>query len=139
MKLTKLHGDNLVNYSIKQYIINWDRKVSGPQKQVKDFLKKYWENHIVCEEFRILGQGLLRLDLINFTKKIVIEVSPRKIHVDFNKFMHGGRGGFLKKLKSDADKMFWSEKNGFKFIELYDEDLENLSVKYLKEKFDLDL
>lgn len=139
MKLTKISGDGLVNYNIKPYLIKWDRKVSTPQKTAKDFLKKYWKNDIVCEEFRILGQGLLRLDLVNFTKKIIIEVSPRALHVDYNKFFHNGRGGYLKKLTSDAKKLFWAEKNGFKFCEWYDEDLNNLSKKYLKEKFDLDL
>lgn len=139
MKLTKLNGDKLVNYTIKKYLVNWNRKVSGPQFLAKSFLKKYWKNDIVCEEFRILGQGFLRLDLVNFTKKIVIEVSPRALHVDFNKFMHGGRGGYLKKLQSDAKKLEWSEKNGFLFLEWYDEDLNNLSVEYIKEKFGVDL
>lgn len=138
MKLTTLHGNRLVNYNIKSYIINWDRKVSKPQKLTKDFLKKYWKNDIVCEELRILG-SLLRIDLVNFTKKIIIEVSPRELHVDYNKFFHNGRGGFHKKLTSDAQKLIWAENNGFKFIELYNEDLDSLSKQYLKEKFDLDL
>ena len=138
MKLTKLHGDKLINYNIKSYLINWERKVSGPQKKVKDFLKVYWKNDIVCEELRILG-SLLRVDLINFTKKVIIEVSPRGLHVDFNKFMHGGRGGYLKKLKSDHEKRVWAESNSFIFIELYDEDIENLSKDYIREKFDIDL
>jgi hypothetical protein len=138
MKLTKLNGNILVNYNLKPYLIDWDRKVSGPQKKVKDFLYKYWKNDIICEEFLIKG-SLLRLDLINFTKKIVIEVSPRALHVDYNKFMHGGRGGYLKKLQSDAKKLNWAEKNGFIFIELYDEDINNLSKEYFKETFDIDL
>lgn len=138
MKLTKLKGDSLVHYNIKPYIIKWDRKVSGPQLTVKKFLEPYWKNHIVCEEFRILG-SLLRIDLINFTKKIVVEISPRALHVDFNKFMHGGRGGFLKKLQSDAEKLAWAEKNGFKFVEVYDEDIKNLSKEYLKDKFDVEI
>lgn len=138
MKLTKLHGDQLVNYNLKSYLIDWKRKVSNPQFKAKCFLKKYWEMDVCCEELRILG-SLLRIDLINFTKKIAIEISPRALHVNYNKFMHQNRGGYLKKLQSDAKKMVWAERNGFLFIELYDEDLQNLSVQYMKEKFDLDL
>ena len=138
MKLTKLHGDKLVNYNIKSYLINWSRKVSIPQFKVKCFLKKHWERDVCCEEFRILG-SLLRLDLINFTKKLIIEVSPRALHVDYNKFMHGGRGGYLKKLQSDAKKLEWSEKNGFLFIELYDENINNLSIKMFQDEFSIDL
>lgn len=138
MKLTKIAGDKLVNYNIKPYLIDWNRKVSGPQFLVKSFLKKYWIRDICCEEMRILG-SLLRLDLINFTKKIIIEVSPRALHVNYNKFMHGGRSGYLKKLQSDAKKMEWSENNGFIFIELYDENINNLSVKMFKDEFSIDL
>ena len=138
MKLTKLNTTILVNYNLKSYLIDWDRKVSGPQKKTKDFLKKYWKNDIVCEELLIKG-SLLRLDLINFTKKIIIEVSPRDLHVNYNKFMHGGRSGYLKKLQSDAKKMEWSENNGFIFIELYDENINNLSVKMFKDEFSIDL
>lgn len=138
MKLTKLNSNILVNYNLKPYLINWNRKVSSPQKKVKDFLHKYWKNDIVCEELLIKG-GLLRIDLMNFTKKIIIEVSPRALHVNYNKFMHGGRGGYLKKLQSDAKKMEWSERNGFIFIELYDENINNLSVKMFKDEFGIDL
>ncbi|MFM9826091.1 hypothetical protein [Flavobacterium sp.] len=138
MKLTKLNTTILVNYNLKSYLIDWNRKVSGPQKKVKDFLHKYWENDIICEELLIKG-SLLRLDLINFTKKIIIEVSPRALHVNYNKFMHGGRSGYLKKLQSDAKKMEWSESNGFIFIELYDENINNLSVKMFKDEFSIDL
>jgi len=42
-------------------------------------------------------------------------------------------------MKSDFAKQVWAERNGFKFIELYDEDLENLNIEYFKEKFEIDL
>jgi hypothetical protein len=137
MKFYSIHG-KLVNVNINQYLIKWDRKVSGPQKKVKDFLFPFWKNDIMLEELRLPGSKL-RLDLINLTRKIIIEVSPDKIHTQYNKFMHGSRAGFLKKLKSDAKKLEWAEKSGFKFIELYDKDLENLSKQYIKENFNIDL
>ena len=138
MKFLKFNTDKLFNVNITQYLINWDRKVSGPQLKVKNFLYPYWKNCIVLEEFRIPG-SLLRIDLINITKKICVEISPRKVHNEFNKFMHGGHAGFLKKMKSDANKMIWAEKSGFAFIELYDEDIENLTIDYIKENFDIDI
>lgn len=138
MKFIKYDSTKLVNVNTNQYIIDWDHKVSGPQFLVKQFLKPYWKNSIVLEEFRIPG-SLFRIDLINLNKKICIEVSPRKIHNEYNKFMHGGRGGFLKKLQDDAKKMLWAEQSGFIFIELYDEEINNLSEKLFKEKFDIDL
>lgn len=138
MKVKGFKSEKLVTWNIQKYLINWERKVSGPQLFVKNFLYPYWKNCIVIEEARI-PSSLLRLDLTNLTKKIIVEISPDKVHLEFNKFMHGGRAGFLKKLKADADKMVWAESNGFLFVELYDEDLKNLSVNYLKEKFGVNL
>lgn len=138
MKFLKYGSYFPVSVNTSKYSINWDRKVSKPQKKFKDFVYPYWKNHIILEEFLIPGSRF-RIDIINLTKKIVVEISPRALHVDFNAWMHGGRGGYLKKLKSDASKMEWTEKNGFKFLEIYDEDLNNLSLGYIKEKFDIDL
>jgi hypothetical protein len=53
--------------------------------------------------------------------------------------MHGSEDGYLKKLKSDYDKMLVAELNKFKFIELHDNEINNLSKEMLKEKFGLDL
>ncbi len=138
MKFLKYNSNNLVNVNISKYLVKWDRKVSVPQLTVKKFFYPYWKNSIILEEFMIPG-SLFRLDLLNLNSKVCVEVSPIKLHLHYNKFMHGGRAGFLKKLQDDAKKMDWCERAGFKFIELYDIDIENLSKQYLKEKFDLDL
>jgi hypothetical protein len=138
MKFLKFESDKLVNVNISPYLIDWSRKVSAPQFKAKKFLYPYWKSSIVLEEFRI-PSSLYRIDLINLSSKICIEISPDKLHLEFNKFMHGNRVGFHKKIKADADKMLWAERGGFTFLEWYDEDLKNLSKQYLKEKFDLDL
>lgn len=137
MKFYSIHG-KLVNINLEKYRIDWDRKVSKPQFQVKHFLFPFWRNDIVVEELRI-PSSLLRIDLCNLTKKIIIEVSPRALHVNYNKFLHGSRAGFLKKLKADAKKMVWAENNGFTFVELYDQEIDNLSVELFLEKFGIDL
>src|ERR1039457_6315995 len=139
MKLTKLNGTKLVNISLKKYLIDWNRAVSRPQKIVKNFLFQYWKNCVVCEELRIPG-SLLRVDLVNFNKKIIIEVSPDALHLEYNKFMHGSRAGFLAKMKSDFKKREWGERNGFVFIELYTADIGRLRLplagyKYIQDKF----
>ena len=139
MKFLKYNSDKIVNVNISRYLIDWSRKVSGPQLLVKQFLFKYWKSHIVLEEFFIPGSPRYRLDLMSLTSKVIIEVSPRKVHNEYNKFFHKGRGGYLKKMTSDMNKLLWSERAGYRYIELYDEDLKNLSKQYLKEKFDLDL
>jgi hypothetical protein len=53
--------------------------------------------------------------------------------------MHGSRAGYLKKLKADYEKMELAELNGFRFIELNDEHLGNLTKEMFKETFNLDL
>jgi hypothetical protein len=128
-----------VNFNPAQYKIDWERKVSGPQKTVKDFLFKFWKNDIVLEEMLLPKSGKKRLDLVNLSRKVIIEVSPDSVHLEFNQFMHGSRAGYLKKLKADSEKMQLAELNGFKFIELNDEHLNNLTKKMFKETFDLDL
>ncbi len=135
----KIKKDKEVNFNPANYKIDWDRKVSGPQKTVKDFLHKFWKNDVVLEEMVLPKSGAKRLDLVNLNKRIIIEVSPDSVHLEFNQFMHGSRAGYLKKLKADALKMELAELNGFKFIELNDEHLANLTKKMFKEVFGLDL
>lgn len=122
-----------VSINTSQYIINWDTKVSKPQKKVTDFLQPYWKSDLVLQEFRIPG-SLLRIDLFNVSKKIVVEVSPDELHSNYNPFLHKDRAGFLKKLKADNQKMDWAERNKLLFVELNSGDIKNLSVELLVEK-----
>jgi len=128
VKLKKLNSTREVSWPIAKYLINWDRAVSKPQKAVKDFLYPFWKNHpAVCEEFLIPG-SLLRIDLLNFHKRIAIEVSPEATHRKYNPHFHrGSRWNFLSTVKRDLDKQKWCEQNNIMFIEIYDDDIEQLS------------
>ena len=69
------------------------------QFKVKDFFKDYWQNHICYEEFPVFGTRM-KVDLINFTRKIAVEVQGDQ-HNQYNKFFHGGsRDKYLASIKS---------------------------------------
>lgn len=128
-----------VNFNPAKYrLTDWETAPSKPQLAVQQFFKPFWKNDIVLLELRI-PKSLMRYDLCNLSRKVVVETSPDKVHLDFNPFFHGSRAGYLKKLKADSEKMQLAELNGFKFIELNDEHLNNLTKKMFKETFDLDL
>lgn len=125
------------NVNISEYLIDWDRKVSGPQKKVKDFLKPFWKNCVVLEEFLIPG-CLLRADIVNISKNILLEVSPAQHH-EFNKHFHKNKVGYLNSIKRDFEKEQWAIKNKFTFIEILEEDLDKLSRELFKKEFDITL
>lgn len=124
--------------SWNKYRIDWDQKVSGPQKKVVDFLRPYWQYDSVFQE-ALIPASKLRLDLANVSKGIIIEISPAAVHENFNKFFHKNRSGLLKKIKADEQKAIWCEKNDFLLIELKDNDIKNLSKELFLEKFDITL
>lgn len=138
MEFTKLNSSHFVFVNCSKYKVDWDRKVSKPQKYVKDFLYPFWKNDSVYEELVIPGSKK-RIDLLNYSKSIIIEVSPDSIHTKYNEFMHKTRSLFLVKLKTDNNKMQWAERNGYKFISLNDEDIKNISVDYFLNKFNINL
>ncbi len=138
MKFKKLNSNREVNINISKYLINWHRQVSVPQKKFKDFVHIYWKNCVVLEELR-LPSTLLRLDLVNLSRKIIVEISPNKVHFEYNKFFHGSRAGFLDKIKKDMQKYEWAQQNGFQYLELVDKDLDNLSYKYIQDNFHINL
>lgn len=132
MKILNYKGKE-ISINPTQYLIDWNQKVSKPQKKVADFLYPYWKSDLVLQEFRIPG-SLLRIDLFNVTKKIIVEVSPDEVHSKFTPFLHGDRVGFLRKLKADKSKMDWAERNNISFFELNSNDIKNLSVDLLINK-----
>jgi hypothetical protein len=138
VKLTKLNCKGLVSVNLGQYSVDWGRKVSVPQLKVKQFLKFFWENDAVYEEVRIPG-SLLRLDLFNATRKLIVEVSPDAVHSTFNKYFHKNRFELLKKIKADMAKRKWAEHNELTLVELTDSDIKNLSVETFVTKFGVNL
>lgn len=139
MKLPKLNSKALVNVDISDYLIDWTqkRKVSAPQAKVVAFLRPYWRGHIVTEEQRIPG-SLLRIDLINWTRRVAVEVSPSGSH-SFNAFFHKNRPRFGAAMNREMHKGEWIERVGLKLVEVFDDDLDALSPDWFKSKYDIDL
>jgi len=133
MRLLNVNG-KLVNKNVRRHLINWEAKSrSKLQYKFKIFFHTYWKNHIVYEEFPVYG-SMLKVDFLNATKKIAVEIQGSQ-HESFNKFFHdNSRLKYLESIKRDVKKEKWIEANGFKFIELYEDDLKNLSPQYIEEK-----
>ena len=107
------------------------------QKAVKQFLEKYWFHHQVFEELPIPGTAL-RCDLVNLTKRIIVESNGIQ-HDRYNKFFHRGSVDvFLEQIQRDEKKRMWAEHNGFRLIEIYESDLP-LTAEFFKKQFDLTL
>jgi hypothetical protein len=127
----------MADLSIADYLIDWDRKVSGPQMKVKRFLHPYWKTHVVTEEARIPG-SLLRVDLINWTRRIAVEVSPTASH-SFNRFFHKHRIGFSAAVGRDLGKAEWLEATKLKLVEVFDADLDTLSPAWFLTNYGITL
>lgn len=137
MRLFNVQG-KLVSKNVNKYLIKWDGlSPSKLQFNVKQFLKTYWKGHIVFEEFICYGTRL-RVDFLNATRKISIEVNGSQ-HDKFNKFFHQNRGNFLQSIKRDMQKYEWLQKNEFKIIELDENDIFNLSREYILKKFNISI
>ena len=138
MRLYNIHG-RPQNKSVSKYLINWNKKSrSKLQKRAKDFFKPYWIAHVVYEEFPVYGTRL-KVDILNATIKVAIEVNGPQ-HSSFNKFFHNNsRSKYLDSIKRDYQKRVWLENNNYKLVELEEKDVKNLSKKFLREKFKVHL
>ena len=126
MRLYNLKG-KLQSKLVGKYLIKWGEKSrSKIQFKVKQFLKHYWENHVVYEEFPVYGSRM-KVDILNATKKIAVEVNGRQ-HSNFNAFFHNNsRAKYLASIKRDVEKQEWLEKNGYTLIEIEEVELYQLS------------
>ncbi len=118
--------------------IDWE----GPsrskfQKTVKDFFYPYWKYDLVFEEMPLVGTRL-SLDLVNYSKKIAVEVQGAQ-HGKFIGYFHKTRNDFRKQLERDNKKETWCEINGYTLIEIYPTDLKDLSKKWILENFKIQL
>jgi very-short-patch-repair endonuclease len=81
----------------------------------------------------------MKVDMINMTKRIAVEVQGEQ-HESFNKFFHGNsRAKYLASIKRDYEKRIWLENNNFKVLEIREEDLASLSREYILEKFEISI
>ena len=138
MRLFDING-RLVNRNVSNYIINWDKKSrSNVQFLTKQFLRPFWQSQIVYEEFPCFGT-LLKVDILNATLKIAVEVHGKQ-HESFNSFFHNGNpANYLKGIKNDFKKIKWLEKNNFKLIEIMEDEVPKLDKEFFLNKFDLKL
>jgi hypothetical protein len=138
MRLYSVTG-RLVSKNVSKYRINWDKKSrSNIQFSVKQFLRNHWSTHIVYEEFPVYGTRL-KVDFLNATRKIAIEVNGSQ-HSSFNKFFHqNSRAKYLSSIRRDYEKYEWLMKNGYKFVEIEEGDMKDLSVEFIKQKFEVEI
>ena len=138
MRLYNIYG-KLVNKNVVKYKVDWDKPCrSKIQFNVKSFFKDYWSGHICYEEFPVFGSRL-KVDLINFTRKIAVEVQGEQ-HNEFNKFFHNNsRDKYLESIQRDMKKIQWLEMNEFKVLEVTKQDLPELSRKYIFDTFGVDI
>lgn len=136
MRFYDLNG-RLINKNMNKYVINWDGKSrSNIQYLTKQFLKPFWKTHICFEEAPCVGT-LLKVDILNTTLKIAIEVHGKQ-HESFNSFFHNGNpANYLKGIKNDFKKFQWLEKNKFKIVEIMENEVPQLSVEFFKDKFNI--
>ena len=135
MKLYNARG-RLQNKNVSKYLIDWDGKCrSKIQLKVKQFLKEFWENHVVYEEFPVFGTRL-KVDLVNITKRIAVEVQGQQ-HTTYNKFFHGSRTGYWKSIKRDVQKDNWLVSNDFYLIEVNYDEVDKLSKAFFEKQFNV--
>ena len=138
MKFKRLHSTSEINVNISNYRIDWDRAVSAPQKAVKDFLFRYWKTKVILEEFPLPGTRY-RFDLVNMNDRVIVEVSPRKVHGEFNKFFHKTRMGYANSIKRDLMKREWATHNNFVVADIFDDDIAVLSRQWFRDKYNVEL
>lgn len=138
MRLKNING-NYVNKNVEKYRIDWEEKSrSQAQFRTKEFLKKYWQNDIIYEEFPVYGSRM-KVDIVNMTRKVAVEVQGDQ-HYKFNKHFHGNsRLKYLASLKRDVKKFEWLESNGFVVVEITEKETKNLSRKLFQENFGISL
>ena len=138
MRLLNING-KLVSKNVTKYKVDWEKSCrSKIQFEVKKFFKDYWVNHICYEEFPVFGTRM-KVDLVNFTRKIAVEVQGDQ-HNQYNKFFHGGsRDKYLASIKRDMKKINWLEMNECKVLEIETKDIENLSRAYIFDTFGVDI
>jgi|TARA_R110000751_G_scaffold266876_1_gene365847 hypothetical protein len=135
MKLYNARG-RLQNKNVSKYLIDWDGECrSKIQLKVKQFLKEFWENHVVYEEFPVFGTRL-KVDLVNITKRIAVEVQGQQ-HTAYNKFFHGSRTGYWKSIKRDVQKDNWLVSNDFLLIEVNYDEVDRLSKAFFEKQFNV--
>jgi hypothetical protein len=137
MRLFNVKG-KLVDKNVSKYAINWNGKSKSQiQFKVKQFLKPYWCGCICYEEFPVFGT-LLKVDILNATLHIAIEVNGPQ-HEEFHYFHNKEPFNYLKGITRDFEKLEWLKRNNFQLIEIDWKEIDKLSRSFFKEKFGIQL
>jgi hypothetical protein len=121
MKFKTLTGSEKRISKARTYLIDWDKESrSKIQFKTKQFLKKYWESHVIFEEFPVAGTRL-KFDFYNANKKIAVEVHGAQ-HTKYVPFFHGRKSNFVRQIRRDQQKIDFCELNGIILVELFDGD-----------------
>tara|TARA_B100000085_G_C18239863_1_gene389478 strand:+ start:70 stop:486 length:417 start_codon:yes stop_codon:yes gene_type:complete len=138
MRLYNVYG-KLQSKQVTRFLVDWDKPCrSKVQFKTKQFLKQFWENQVVYEEFPVYGTKM-KVDILNATKKIAVEVQGNQ-HVSFNKFFHNNsRLKYLESIKRDAQKAQWLEKNGYTLVEIHEKEVESLNKEFFLNNFNIAL
>tara|TARA_R110000751_G_scaffold26876_4_gene71436 strand:- start:404 stop:820 length:417 start_codon:yes stop_codon:yes gene_type:complete len=134
MRLLNTYG-RLERRNVNKYLIKWDDPSrSKIQFEVKQFLKKYWQSCVVYEEFPVYGTRM-KVDILNATKKVAVEVNGAQ-HSNYNKFFHANsRVNYLKSINRDFKKLEWLEQNSYNLLEINYDEIGLLSKEFFKKKF----
>ena len=137
MRLYNVYG-NLVNKNVNRFLIKWNGKSKSLlQSRTKKFLKPFWEQFIVYEEFPVYGT-LLKVDILNASLRIAIEVQGQQ-HTEFHYFHNKSPNTYLQSIKRDVKKLEWLEKNKFHIVEINFDEVDILSKSFFKDKFNITL
>ena len=138
MRLYNVYG-KLQNKRVTKFLIDWEKPSrSKIQFKTKQFLKTFWRNQIVYEEFPVYGTKM-KVDILNATKKIAVEVQGEQ-HNSFNKFFHGNsRLKYLQSIKRDVEKAERLKKNGYTLIEIHEKEVKSLNKEFFLKKFNIAL
>lgn len=124
---------NIRPLSEKKYSIKWNgESLSLFQFNVKQFFKKYWIKDIVGEEV-LIPQTRLRVDIVNFSRKIAVEVNGL-FHVEYTPYFQNSVEDFERQVYRDVLKEHLLEKNGFEVIEIYEKNMP-LKEKWVEKVF----
>jgi len=130
LKFKTLTGSTRKVIGVQKYIIDWDSSSKSKfQKSVKDFLRDYWNRHVVFEEFPVAGTRMTFV-FYNANEKVAIEVQGGQ-HTKYVPFFHGNyKNNYLMQLKRDHQKHDFCELNDIKLVEIYEKD--KLSKDFFK-------
>jgi hypothetical protein len=138
MKFKKANGRE-TNVNISKYTVDWeDDSLSKFQWKVKQFLYKYWRSHVVLEEMTLAGTRM-RLDFYNVTRGIAVECDGGQHNDPKHYYNNKSPSKFISQVKRDLEKEKWCELNGIKLIRIMENEIDNLSEDWIREKYDITL